>query len=200
MPSTWLSSAVLLIHSAQAHPRCTMDTECEGALICEGGSCVEALPAAPPVTTTPSAQAVATPTSGALTTAVPLGVAPGSPPPLSPAQRSPTPLVRHSEIMMAGGIVSLVLAGSELVVGAGAFLLTGFACGAGNIGSLGSRGCGGDDAYLRDGLLWVVILTGIGVPLIAIGAHKEPASPQNSATVSPWIARQSGGLSLRIDL
>ncbi|HKY39081.1 MAG TPA: hypothetical protein VJN18_24250, partial [Polyangiaceae bacterium] len=55
------------------------------------------------------------------------------------------------------------------------------------------------DGYILGGLISAVILTGVGVPLIVIGNRKEPASPKKFAKVSPWVGRQSAGLSLRFE-
>jgi hypothetical protein len=199
MPSTRMSFAfgiVVLMCSAHAHAECTMDTECEGDRICENGSCVDPSPAAPPVATAPRPQASAAPTSAAPTSAAPTSAAPGSSPP-SP----PTRLVPHSEVMKGVGILSVVMGGVAFVGALGvAFSEAG--CGFGNIGSLGSS-CGNnnsDDGNIAGGLLSAAVLVAVGVPLIVVGNRKEPASPKKSARVSPWVERQSAGLSLRFDL
>jgi hypothetical protein len=92
---------------------------------------------------------------------------------------------------MAGvGIFVVVLAGVAIVTGSSIFAA----------GCLLGK-CQDEHAgYVYGGLLSAGILSSIGVPLIVIGSRKEPDPPKNSATVSPWVARWSAGLSLRIDL
>ena len=182
---------VVLMCGAHAHAQCTMDRECKRDRICENGSCVDPSPAAPPVTTAPKPQASAAPP-----TATPVRATPRSPPPSPPKQPQ---LVPHSEDMVAAGIGSVALAGVGFIVAVGSFFEEA-GCGAGNIGSLGSSGCGSHDSYIYGGLLSTVILAGVGIPLIVLGSRREPASPEHSATVSPWVGRQSAGLSLRFEL
>jgi hypothetical protein len=45
------------------------------------------------------------------------------------------------------------------------------------------------------------VLVGAGVPLLVIGAKKEPVDDSDAAaTISPWATPTSGGLSLRLQM
>lgn len=49
-------------------------------------------------------------------------------------------------------------------------------------------------------LLSGLVLAGVGVPLIVVGASKEPVTEEVSATLSPWATPGAAGLSLRLSL
>jgi hypothetical protein len=118
----------------------------------------------------------------------------------STAKKTPPPeLVPHSPAMMGVGVLSVAVGGVGFLSAVGAFF-AGMGCGMGNIGSLGSSGCGKYESRLVGGLVTAVVLTGVGVPLIVIGNRKEPASPEKFATALPWVGPRSAGLSLRLDL
>jgi len=175
---------------ARAHAQCMMDTDCKGDRICENGSCI-----APAVVASPATSATA-PRAAAGAAAIPATASPGvSVAPAAP-HAGPSPLlVRHSQGMMVGGIVMVGLAPVGLAVTTFA-LLSETLCG---FGDNSTASCNAD-GYIYGGLLSAAVLTAVGVPLIVIGAHKEPASPADSATVLPWVGRQSAGLSLRFSL
>ncbi len=44
------------------------------------------------------------------------------------------------------------------------------------------------------------LLVGGGIPLIVIGGKKLPAAPTASASISPWLAPKTAGLTLRLEL
>ena len=44
------------------------------------------------------------------------------------------------------------------------------------------------------------VLAGVGIPLIVIGAKREPLQkPPVVASLTPWLAPHTGGLGLRLD-
>lgn len=197
MPSTWMSLAagiVALLCCTHARAQCKMDTECERDLICENDSCVAPSPATPVVT--PATRTPAPPTAA------------------PPEEPSPPP-PRHSEVLKGVGIFVAALGGAAFLGAIGGAMSAGLSetasgagCGFGNIGSAGST-CGNDyekdnsnntGGYVAGGLVSALVLTTVGGVLIAIGNRKKPARPRESARVSPWVGRQSGGLSLRLSL
>lgn len=99
--------------------------------------------------------------------------------------------------MRAWGIASVVTAGVGI-----AFAVQGLfeeeGCKIDNLGSGGN--CDKFHGYTVGGLISAAVLTGVGLPLIVIGSRERLASPENVATVSPWVGRQGAGLSLRFDL
>jgi hypothetical protein len=101
---------------------------------------------------------------------------------------------RHSTGMMVGGIVMLSLAPIALLTSGIARISKGI-CDVGD-----SRGCDDDyDPTIYGALLTGVVLIGVGVPLIVIGAKKEPVEA-TTATISPWATPDAAGVGLRIDL
>jgi len=168
------ASAVLLMASHSWAAQCTMDTECAGEEVCENGQCVE--PAAtPPVAAAPPVVA------------------------MPPAAPEPAPLpqptmVRHSPVMMAAGIVMMPLAIGALFVAAS---------NAGHAGSCdgspSSQSC--DNEGVKDAALYTAVgLVAVGIPLIIIGAKKEPAKPNATASFTPWATPTCVGVRLRISL
>jgi hypothetical protein len=102
---------------------------------------------------------------------------------------------RHSTGMMVGGIVMVSLAPI-------AFLTAGIArLGKGICDVDNDAGCDEDyDPTIYGGLLTGVALIGVGIPLLVIGAKKEPVEMPPTATISPWATPEAAGVSLRIDL
>jgi hypothetical protein len=188
-----LVGAAVVVCSVHARAQCTADVECKGDRICEGGKCVDPPPAPPPVTTALAPEAADVPATGA-----PVGAATAS---LPQQPSAPPRFVHHSAVMLRVGIVSAALAAVAGVVAVGTYFKGGCGCGWGNIGSVGpgTRDDSNDRSALN-ALLTAVVLGGVGVPLIIVGAHREPAPRQSSATLSPWIGRQTAGLSLQLEL
>jgi hypothetical protein len=103
---------------------------------------------------------------------------------------------RHSTGMMVGGIVMLSLAPVALLTSGVARLIK-VACDAGD-----DHGCDQDyDPTIYGALLTGVALIGVGVPLVVIGAKKEPVDPaEATATISPWATADGAGIGVRIDM
>jgi hypothetical protein len=103
---------------------------------------------------------------------------------------------RHSTGMMVGGIVMLSLAPVALLVSGIARIGKGI-CDVGD-----ERGCDQDyDPTIYGSLLTGVALIGVGVPLLVIGAKKEPVEDRAAtATLSPWATPEAAGLGVRIDM
>ena len=109
-------------------------------------------------------------------------------------------MVRHSKGMMAGGIVMVSLAPVALLVAAFSAIGKGL-CSIDNIdNSTTNTNCDGYDPVTYGALIAALGLVGGGVPLIVIGAQKEPEEPAGTATISPWATRNAAGLGLRIQM
>jgi hypothetical protein len=80
--------------------------------------------------------------------------------------------------MMAGGIVLAAFAPIGLLVGA-----AGASSGQGNV--------------FAGGFGAAIVFAGIGVPLIVIGARREPAP---TAQIAPWFAPKAAGFGLVLKL
>jgi hypothetical protein len=106
-------------------------------------------------------------------------------------------MVRHSKGMMVGGIVMVSLAPVALIVAGFSALGKGL-CSI-DTGS-NQRSCGGYDPFIYGSLVSALILVGAGVPLLVIGAQKEPADQGSTATISPWATPTAAGLGLRIEM
>jgi hypothetical protein len=100
---------------------------------------------------------------------------------------------RHSTGMMVGGIVMVSLAPVAFLV-AGVYGLGSAVCSASN------NSCDEYATAAKVSLLTGLVLAGVGVPLIVVGAAKEPVSEEGSATISPWATPSAAGLSLRLAL
>jgi len=87
--------------------------------------------------------------------------------------------------MFVGGIVMASLAPVSMWVTAFNFLFC---------GGETSSGC---TKNVVTGLVLTGALLGAGIPMIVIGARRDPVA---SARVMPWVAPHSGGLGLRFDL
>ena len=109
---------------------------------------------------------------------------------------------RHSTGMMVGGIIMTSIAPVALLVAAVAnneqnscelglndFDGDGFGTG-------DTRDCDSYDSRIYGGLILGLALAGAGIPLIVIGAKKEPVT----ASMTPWVTAKSAGLGLRIDM
>ena len=107
-------------------------------------------------------------------------------------------MVRHSKGMMVGGIVMTSLAPVAVAVASLAWLGETF-CNVDDNLAGPQRRCG-YDSVIYGSLLTGAALIAVGVPLIVIGAKKEPADPDATATITPWATRTSLGVGLRISM
>jgi hypothetical protein len=203
-----LVGGVSVLVTSLAQAQCSKDTDCKGDRVCEAGRCVSgtATPAASapaataasaPAATAASAAAAAPPPAGAAApTAAPVASNPTS---VAPTEPAPPKMQRHSKGMMVGGIVMVSLAPVALLVAGTAAVGRGL-CSIGT-DSESTRSCSGYEPFIYGGLLSALTLVGVGVPLIVIGATKEPVDPSGlNASLSPWATQTSAGLSLRLTL
>jgi hypothetical protein len=194
-----------LLVASLSRAQCSKDTDCKGERICEAGACVAASAALPPP---PAAPAAVPPTTEPAPAPPPAAsqdrvVAPRplEPPPAVMAPAKPK-MQRHSTGMMVGGIVMTSLAPFALIVSLVADLEQN-SCEGGFFGepTLDSNGryrdCSSYDRAIYGGLLVGGGLLAAGIPMIVIGAKKEPVA---TATVRGWIGNGGGGLGLRVDL
>jgi hypothetical protein len=103
---------------------------------------------------------------------------------------------RHSKGLMIGGIVLVSLA----PVGFAVALMSSLSKGLCSIDNPDRQGCDGYDTVTTVALIGGLGCVAAGVPMIVIGAKKEPADPWATATVSPWATRNAAGLGLRIEM
>lgn len=180
------AGCAVLLGTSLAQAQCAKDTDCKGERVCEQGKCIEPVAAVPPAA--PQAPAV----PPAAPEPVP-AVAPSAPPqPTTPKPK----MRRHSTGMMVGGIVMVALAPPALIVAGFSGLLK-LGCNVGDENS--DRHC--DDSYdpvIYGSLLSAVVLVAVGVPLLVVGAKREP--DETTATVSPFLAPGGAGLGVRVDL
>jgi hypothetical protein len=110
--------------------------------------------------------------------------------------------------MMAGGIVLTSLAPVAMIVAAVGSIEksscqldndTYYGSGSSSITYRGGD-CSRYDATIYGGLVAMVAFLGVGIPMIVIGAKREPARPAGTAAVTPWASTSSAGLSLRLRL
>jgi hypothetical protein len=184
----------LLSVSSLSHAQCTKDTDCKGDRVCEAGSCVA--PAAPLPVAPPPPQATAPlPESEPASRPDLVGAAPPPPPAREP---DPPKMQRHSKGMMVGGIVMTSMAPVALFVAMIANLQQ-TACEGGELFSDRSfdDDCERYDKTIYGGLIVAAGLVGAGIPMIVIGGKKEPVG---TASISPWVTPQGGGVGLRVDL
>ena len=97
--------------------------------------------------------------------------------------------------MMVGGIIMTSLAPVALLVAAAANNEQ-TSCELGLIVGDNTGRCDDYDTRIYGGLVLGVALAGAGIPLIVIGAKKEPVT----ARLTPWATAKSAGLGLRIDM
>ena len=111
-------------------------------------------------------------------------------------------MVRHSKGMMVGGIIMTSLTPVALIVAAGASLSASL-CHVDrydyDTGNTYRDNCN-NDGLIYGALVTAAVLVGVGVPLIVIGAKKEPAGMQAKAIVAPWATPTAAGLGLRVNL
>lgn len=182
----WLSlvgACSVLLVTSRARAQCTMDTECMGESVCENGHCVAPV-ASPPVAAAPPAAAPSVTTPSAA---------------VAPAPLSQPTMVRHSTVMMTAGILMTALAGGALLVAGGAFLDAAFCSSGALFGKARSKSCN-NDGVIYGSLLTAGGLVAAGVPLIVIGARREPAKLEATAAFTPWAMPTSVGVGLRISM
>lgn len=92
---------------------------------------------------------------------------------------------RHSQAMFVTGIVLTSMAPIGLMVAS-----VGLLCGIDGH----SSDC---DEVIVGGLVATAIFAGVGVPLIVIGAQREPVTV---GRVAPWLTPHGAGVGLRFDL
>lgn len=174
----FLSGSVALLATSLSYAQCAKDTDCKADRVCEAGKCVA------PATAPPTAPVAPQPA------AVPPAV------PAAPARATPLKMERHSTGMMVGGIVMLSLAPVALLVSGIARI------GKGICDIDDERGCDRDyDPTIYGSLLTGVALIGVGVPLLVIGANKEPVEARAAtATISPWATPEAAGVGVRIEM
>lgn len=193
-----LASSGVLFTASWSHAQCTKDTDCKGQRVCDKGQCVVGPAAAPAAATPVPAPA---PAPAATPVAVPVE---------APAEPPKPRMQRHSTGMMAGGIVMVSFTPIALLVAAVANAqqtvceVGDYSYGIdenGDYGRISTAGAGCDDydATIYGGLISAVVLAGVGIPLIVIGAKKEPVN-QVEARITPWASPQGAGVGLRIDM
>lgn len=97
---------------------------------------------------------------------------------------------------MAGGIVMVSLAPVALIV-SGAAALGKSVC---NVDNDYERDCDDADPVIYGSLLSALVLVGVGIPLIVVGAAKEPVEPVATARIGPWATQHAAGIGLQLDL
>jgi len=174
-----LGGSVALLSTVLSHAQCAKDTDCKADRVCDAGKSPQAAPAA----AAPPVQA-------------PLGPRPTAEPPPDPPMTK-RKMQRHSTGMMVGGIVMVSLTPVALVVAG----VAGIGDGLCRIDH-SEASCDSDyDATIYGALLSAVVLAGVGIPLLVIGAKKEPVEDDDmTATISPWATPTAAGVGLRIDL
>jgi hypothetical protein len=192
-----------LLASGLSQAQCSKDTDCKGERVCEAGACIA--PSSPPAASS-AAEGTPPPLAPQVTPAPAPAPAPAATPaaaPLAPEE----PLLtrrkyrRHSTGMMAGGIVMVSFVPIALIA-AWVADIEQSQC-EGNYYDFGSgqttRGvnCDRFDPTIYGGLISAAVLLGAGVPLIIVGAKKEPLG---TAQITPWATPQAAGLSLRLKL
>ncbi len=194
----WFGAAATLLATSLAQAQCSKDTDCKGERVCEAGSCVAVGPsaAAPPTKIAPDAPAA--PPASARAAQPPIDTGTTSPGPAMDLTPPQPKMQRHSKGMMVGGIVMTSLAPVALVV-AGFAALGKSLCGIDDFDP--NRSCDGYDPAIYGSLISALVLVGVGVPMIVIGAKKEPVDPTSrGATISPWATPTAVGLGLRLQL
>ncbi len=98
---------------------------------------------------------------------------------------------------MAGGIVMTALGPIALLISGTTALTSSFCSIDDEWSSSYSRDCN-NDTLVYGSLLTGVVLIGVGIPLIVIGAKKEPERQQ--VVVAPWATPTAGGVGVRFAL
>jgi hypothetical protein len=205
-----LAGAACWLFASLSHAQCTKDTDCKGERVCEAGTCVSApapaassavpVPgAAPPPASPAPPRMLAAPVS-TTTTGDEAGLSRYEVSEREERSRKRN-WKRHSTGMMVGGIVMVSFVPVALVVSMVASLQK-ESCESGgtynfetNTRSYGD--CGRYDATIYGGVITGVALLGAGIPLIVIGAKRQPLG---AARLVPWATPAAAGLKLRLEL
>lgn len=193
-----------LVFASLSHAQCDKDTDCKGDRVCEAGVCVSPPPAAAPAPEPALAPAPAPAPAPAAPLAEPSR-------PISTATMADEPRdtkprrdwKRHSTGMMAGGIVMVSFVPIALLAAMVADLQQ-TACEAGGTYSLNTNrtshtDCDRYDATIYGGIISGVVLLGAGIPMIVVGAKREPLAG-GSVKLAPWATPSAAGLRLHLDL
>jgi len=70
--------------------------------------------------------------------------------------------------------------------------------GSGDSTSYRTSSCSKYDTTIYGSLLLMTAMLGVGIPMIVVGAKREPARP--AAVVTPWVSPSTAGLALRLNL
>lgn len=62
------------------------------------------------------------------------------------------------------------------------------------------RDCDDADPFIYGGLLSALALAGVGIPLIVVGATKEPVEAAPTARIGPWATQHAAGIGLQLDM
>lgn len=200
----WTLAGLFVATAARAE--CTKDLDCSGEQICEEGRCADPPPA---VATAPSASGSAPvsavpSTSGSAPVAVSAGPRPA---PAPPRVRPPrviaieTPAASPQAAPLERRSLALTVAGSLLTAGGVVGLLVGLVstdqiCHRELADDFTQEHCEFSANYWAYGLGAGALLG--GVVMIVLGEKRVPAEPV--ARVSPWLAPQATGLTLRLKL
>ena len=188
MSCHWLTgvsvAVALCLSSSLARAQCTMDTECKGDRVCEEGKCVAPAAVSPPA-----------PSAAARPAAPPVSAPPAAPVAALPPAPAPTPekpeMRRHSTGMMVGGIVMTSMAPLALFTAA-IYGLANAVC---------DHDCEAYETTAKLSLISAVVLAGVGIPMIVVGAEKVPVeSGSATARIGPWATPHAAGLGFRLDL
>lgn len=179
---------VAMLRSGSALAACSNDKECPGDQICESGNCA---PPAAQLAVPPSSAPQGSPN---VTASRPTPTALLADEPRSPerGRRSAPKGKRHSPGMMAAGIVITSLASVGLIVTSLGFL----SC----VSVDGSQGSGRQTCHselMLGGLFFTATAVAVGVPLLLVGARREPVA---TAFVAPWLTSRSSGVRLVLEL
>lgn len=178
-----LLAASVVLTSGVGRAQCTKDTDCKGERICEAGQCTAPAVAPKPPVATASVTPEQPPQNQGERTRFFDDEREGKPRRIKKRIKNPA--------LLAGGITSASLGLGLLVYG----VLASAQCNAGDLSP--PPDCSSENRRLRDFALMGVALIGVGVPLIVIGAKREPVP---TLALGPWVSPQHGGLQLQLQL
>ena len=186
----------VVLGSSRARAACSKDVECEGDAICEDGRCVAPLPPAPTATAdqTPTPGQAPAAATGHPETVPPVPVA--KPAPVTVPQPKPARRIKSPGLLI-GGITLATLGAASLWTG----VYMGFRNGICNVSEDPDGDLDCPDGDLALGLVGLGLVVGGGsVPLIVMGARKEPVPQRPRATLRPWFGARGGGVNVQLDL
>ena len=223
-----LSGVAALLLSGAAAAQCTMDTDCKGDRVCEGGKCTAPLPpapaapsgavdpSAPPASEPPGQGAEPPPAEAAAPVAAPPPAPVAAPPPRRAAPQRVVAAVpdepvtqRRSRPLMVTGIV-MVSVGPLALLGALAAHNSQDNCDEQLQQDYPDlmvptserhrlERCDGYSVPLYVLGIGGAVLIGGGIPLIVYGGKNMPVK-NAGLEVSPWASPRAGGLKLRLTL